>query len=103
MKEEALVALLEHTVDKLLVHLGTERTCRERHSLTTLEDFLMERGLWEYQTIAREAKKTGGEWLFTKYRKSFVRGLQNAVETYARDVDQSDYYDGYDVNVDIVL
>ena len=46
-------------------------------------------------------EKTGGEWLFTKYRKSFVRGLQNAVETYARDVDQSDYYDGYDVNTAI--
>ena len=74
---------------------------RAKLNQETLEDFLMERGLWEYQTIAREAKKTGGEWLFTKYRKSFVRGLQNAVETYARDVDQSDYYDGYDVNTAI--
>ena len=27
--------------------------------------------------------------------------MQNAVETYARDVDQSDYYDGYDVNTAI--
>lgn len=74
---------------------------RAKLNQETLEDFLMERGLWEYQTIAREAKKTGGEWLFTKYRKSFERGLQNAVETYARDVDQSDYYDGYDVNTAI--
>ena len=74
---------------------------RAKLNQETLEDFLMERGLWEYQAIAREAKKTGGEWLFTKYRKSFVRGLQNAVETYARDVDQSDYYDGYNVNTAI--
>ena len=27
--------------------------------------------------------------------------MQNAVEAYARDVDQSDYYDGYDVNTAI--
>ena len=92
--EEILFALLQEKMD-VFYHT------RAKLNQETLEDFLMERGLWEYQTIAREAKKTGGEWLFTKYRKSFVRGLQNAVETYARDVDQSDYYDGYDVNTAI--
>ena len=30
-----------------------------------------------------------------------MRGLQNAVEVYARDVDQSDYYDGFDVNTTV--
>ena len=39
---------------------------RAKLNQETLEDFLMERGLWEYQAIAREAKKTSGEWLFTK-------------------------------------
>ena len=92
--EEILFALLQEKMD-VFYHT------RAKLNQETLEDFLMERGLWEYQAIAREAKKTGGEWLFTKYRKSFVRGLQNAVETYARDVDQSDYYDGYDVNTAI--
>lgn len=74
---------------------------REKLEQETLEEFLMELDLWDYELIAREAKKNGGEWLFTKYRKSFVRGLQNAVEVYARDVDQSDYYDGFDVNTTV--
>lgn len=74
---------------------------RENLKQETLEEFLMELDLLDYEIIAREAKKTSGEWLFTKYRKSFERGLQNAVEAYARDVDQSDYYDGYDVNTAI--
>lgn len=91
---EILFALLQEKMDAFY-------HTRENLEQETLEEFLMELDLWDYELIAREAKKTGGEWLFTKYRKSFVRGLQNAVETYARDVDQSDYYDGYDVNTAI--
>ena len=51
VKEEALVALLEHTVDKLLIHLCTKSTCRERHSLTTLEDSTSVRH-WEWRHLA---------------------------------------------------
>ncbi len=51
VKEEALVALLEHTVDKLLIHLCTKSTCRERHSLTTLEDSASVRH-WEWRHLA---------------------------------------------------
>ena len=91
---EILFALLQEKMDAFY-------HTRENLEQETLEEFLMELDLLDYEIIAREAKKTGGEWLFTKYRKSFVRGLQNAVETYARDVDQSDYYDGYDVNTAI--
>jgi DNA replication protein DnaC len=91
---EILFALLQEKMDAFY-------HTRENLEQETLEEFLMELDLWDYELIAREAKKTGGEWLFTKYRKSFERGLQNAVEAYARDVDQSDYYDGYDVNTAI--
>ena len=91
---EILFALLQEKMDAFY-------HTRENLEQETLEEFLMALDLLDYEIIAREAKKTGGEWLFTKYRKSFVRGLQNAVETYARDVDQSDYYDGYDVNTAI--
>lgn len=91
---EILFALLQEKMDAFY-------HTRENLEQETLEEFLMELDLLDYEIIAREAKKTGGEWLLTKYRKSFVRGLQNAVETYARDVDQSDYYDGYNVNTAI--
>ena len=91
---EILFALLQEKIDSFY-------HTRENLERETLEEFLMELDLWDYELIAREAKKTGGEWLFTKYRKSFVRGLQNAVEVYARDVDQSDYYDGFDVNTTV--
>lgn len=91
---EILFALLQEKMDAFY-------HTRENLEQEMLEEFLMELDLWDYELIAREAKKTGGEWLFTKYRKSFERGLQNAVEAYARDVDQSDYYDGYDVNTAI--
>ena len=91
---EILFALLQEKMDAFY-------HTRENLERETLEEFLMELDLWDYELIAREAKKTGGEWLFTKYRKSFVRGLQNAVEVYARDVDQSDYYDGFDVNTTV--
>lgn len=91
---EILFALLQEKMDAFY-------HTRENMEQETLEEFLMELDLLDYEIIAREAKKTSGEWLFTKYRKSFERGLQNAVEAYARDVDQSDYYDGYDVNTAI--
>ena len=91
---EILFALLQEKMDAFY-------HTRENLKQETLEEFLMELDLLDYEIIAREAKKTSGEWLFTKYRKSFERGLQNAVEAYARDVDQSDYYDGYDVNTAI--
>ena len=91
---EILFALLREKMDAFY-------HTRENLEQETLEEFLMELDLWDYELIAREAKKTGGEWLFTKYRKSFARGLQNAVEVYARDVDQSDYYDGFDVNTTV--
>ena len=91
---EILFALLQEKMDAFY-------HTRENLEQETLEEFLMELDLLDYEIIAREAKKTSGEWLFTKYRKSFERGLQNAVEAYARDVDQSDYYDGYDVNTAI--
>lgn len=91
---EILFALLREKMDAFY-------HTRENLEQETLEEFLMELDLWDYELIAREAKKTGGEWLFTKYRKSFERGLQNAVEVYARDVDQSDYYDGFDVNTTV--
>lgn len=91
---EIMFALLQEKMDAFY-------HTRENLERETLEEFLMELDLWDYELIAREAKKTGGEWLFTKYRKSFVRGLQNAVEVYARDVDQSDYYDGFDVNTTV--
>ena len=91
---EILFALLQEKMDAFY-------HTREKLEQETLEEFLMQRDLWDYEMIAREAKKTGGEWLFTKYRKSFVWGLQNAVEAYARDVDQSDYYDGFDVNTTV--
>ena len=51
MKEEALVALLEHAIDKLLIHLSTESTCRKRHSLTTLEDSTSVRH-WKRRNLA---------------------------------------------------
>ena len=38
VEQETLIAAVEHTVDKLLVELGTECTGSERHRLTTLED-----------------------------------------------------------------
>ena len=91
---EILFALLQEKMDAFY-------HTREYLEQETLEEFLMELDLLDYEIIAREAKKTSGEWLFTKYRKSFERGLQNVVEAYARDVDQSDYYDGYDVNTAI--
>lgn len=91
---EILFALLQEKMDAFY-------HTRENLEQETLEEFLMELDLLDYEIIARETKKTSGEWLFTKYRKSFERGLQNAVEAYARDVDQSDYYDGYDVNTAI--
>lgn len=91
---EILFALLREKMDAFY-------HTRENLEQETLEEFLMELDLWDYELIAREAKKTGGEWLLTKYRKSFERGLQNAVEVYARDVDQSDYYDGFDVNTTV--
>ena len=91
---EILFALLREKMDAFY-------HTRENLEQETLEEFLMELDLWDYELIAREAKKTGGEWLLAKYRKSFERGLQNAVEVYARDVDQSDYYDGFDVNTTV--
>ena len=41
----------------------------------------MERGLWEYQAIARGGEN-GGEWRLQNTGKRRA-GLQNAVETYA--------------------
>ena len=50
---------------------GRVLSCKSETESETLEDFLMERGLREYQTIAWEAKKTGSEMAVYKISEKF--------------------------------